>query len=84
MAEQIELLNARLEQIQHQMEAQQHLMTWMLARLPKQDVQGFLEQWEQGCRGNPRLDEDAALISALNEDLQHLRAQGVFAQGRKR
>ena len=83
-AERIEWLEARLEQTQHQMEAQQNVLTWMLSRFPKQDVQSFLDQWELECRGNPRLDEDAALISALNEDLPQLYAQGVFAQGRKR
>ena len=73
--EQIELLEARLVQTQHQMEAQQHLLTWMLSRLPKRDVQSFLEQWETECHGSPRLDEDVALISALNEDLPQMRAE---------
>lgn len=76
----IEWLEARLEQTQQQIQAQQHLLTWMLARLPESDVQRFLEQWENECRGNPQLNEDVALISALNEDLPQQRAVCASAQ----
>lgn len=82
LIERIEWLEARLEQTQYQMQAQQHLLTWMLAHLPKQDVQSFLEQWKKECRGKPRLDEDVALISALNEDLPQQRAECASAQAR--
>lgn len=82
LIERIEWLEARLEQTQHQMQAQQHLLTWMLARLPETDVQSFLEQWQRECSGKPRLDEDVALISALIEDLPQLRDECASAQAR--
>lgn len=80
LIQRIERLEAQQEQTQHQIEAQQHVLTWMLSRFPKHDVQHFLEAWEHECRCNPRFDEDAALISSLTEDLQQLYAQGVSAQ----
>lgn len=80
----VEWLEACLEQTQQQIQAQQHLLTWMLARLPERDVQNFLEQWGNECLGNPQLGEDVALISALYEDLPQQRAGCASAKDRSR
>lgn len=82
--EQMRLLEARIAQAQQQIQAQQHLIAWMLSRFPEMDVQHFLDQWDTDCNGSQSLEEDAALIAALREDLPPLRAGHAFAQGWKR
>lgn len=72
LLDRIARLEAALEMAQHQLEAQQHVLTWLLAQNPKHNVRDFLQRWALECEGNQRLEEDVALISALNEDLQQL------------
>lgn len=74
LVERIERLEAGFEMIQFQLQAQQHVMAWLLYQQPQIEVQRFLAQWKQECNGSPVLEHDESLIADLIEDLQQLRA----------
>lgn len=82
LIERIEQLEAGFQMTQYQLQAQQHVLAWLLSRTPQVEVQGFLEQWMQECAGSEVLEHDAVLISALREDLQQLREECASSQAR--
>lgn len=72
--ERIERLETGFEMIQFQLQAQQHVLAWLLHQQPQIEVNRFLAGWKQECKGVPALEHDEELIDALAEDLQQLRA----------
>lgn len=74
LAVKIETLEARLELMQHQIEAQQQVLAWLLAQHPQERALNFLESQANLMEENPKFAEGVALFDALSEDVRELHA----------
>lgn len=73
--ERIIRLEASLLMAERRLSAQQHVLSWLLARHPGDEASSFLAFQAFELEKNPKFEEDVALLDELREDVSQWRAQ---------
>lgn len=75
IGDKISHLEVHLQQMQRRNDTLQLVVSWILARHPGDDAMSFLSNQAIELDGNPRYEEDVAVLDELREDVLQWHAQ---------